>query len=312
MKKTVIALAVAAVSAPMMAQADVTLYGQLHEVLLIEDGADASLENAGHRIGIKGSNELNGGLSSFFKFETELKNDKDKGTEESTGSTDAADFVIRQAHAGVKGGFGSIAVGRQSNPYTAVYKADIYEEFSGVFQEAPSRNGTSLRYDSPDMGGFSLQTSLILEGEGDDAQEDLDGFSVVANFAVADFDVSVGHYAESYGGNDTLAVTGLGVGYTIGSVAVSASYETDAEGTENTNVDLFASYSLNDATSVGLGYAQSDYDANTADAATQIVLGAYHGLGGNSDVYTEVAIQNDGADGSDDVTDFAMGYRVKF
>ena len=74
MKKQILAVAIAGAVAgvPAIAAADVTLFGQFkYEVGLIEDVAgDENLHHSyrGTRIGVKGSEDLGGGLEAIFQM----------------------------------------------------------------------------------------------------------------------------------------------------------------------------------------------------------------------------------------------------
>lgn len=317
MKKTIVALAVATLAAPIVAQADTTLYGRVHARVNAFDAKDADVANAGHRIGIKSSFDLGGGLSSFAKIETQLGNDK--GAYKATGSTDAAGIIVRHAHAGLKGGFGSVAIGRQGNPYAEnVYKSDRHETFSGTYESVTWRNGSSIRYDSPDLGGFNLKAAVVLDGEGNEDQNAVDAMTINANFSIAGFAVSVGHYSVDYnddGNAETAepakkAVTGLGASYSFGPGSVAMFYESNGEGDEEENLDLSVMFDVNEDLTLGLDYAQQD-KANSDSTPSRILVGAYYNVGKATNVYAEVA-SNDPDSDADSTTDLSLGFRVKF
>ena len=111
MKKTLIALAVLATSGAAMAQSTFTLYGI----------ADASLERQkgngsvnklssgglnGSRFGLKGSEDLGGGLKGVFQIESGFN--IDDGSQAQGGR-----LFGRQAYLGVEGSFGAVRLGRQ-------------------------------------------------------------------------------------------------------------------------------------------------------------------------------------------------------
>ena len=81
MNKTLIAMAVAGLmAAPMAAQADATVYGKIHVSIDSGDtgGQDLAPDNASGlywqsnsgRVGVKGSEDLGGGLSAIWQFES--------------------------------------------------------------------------------------------------------------------------------------------------------------------------------------------------------------------------------------------------
>ena len=104
-------------SAAAHAQSSVAIYGIVDAAIVGERGGGAgnvtkvtSGAASASRIGFRGSEDLGGGLSAIFTLET--------GTRIDTGEVDAAGTIFnRQAFVGLKGGFGTVAVGRQFTPY---------------------------------------------------------------------------------------------------------------------------------------------------------------------------------------------------
>jgi predicted porin len=166
MKKHLIAAAVAgALAIPAMAQ--VTVYGKANMGFSKVSGSDAVLANgpdgSSSRFGLKGSEDLGGGLSANFQFEHGLSPD--------TGAADSA-FWQRSSWMGLKGGFGELRVGRQYTlgflgiigqmPSTAA-ASDI--RVGGGFSGTGSRNNDQIQYHSPSMGGLQLRVSTQLDGD---------------------------------------------------------------------------------------------------------------------------------------------------
>lgn len=174
MKKTLIALAVLAASSAAMAQSSVTLYG-VADVFLgstkVETagaGQRQTVVNSagvnGSRWGMKGTEDLGGGLNAVFQLESGFNID--------TGSS-AQDGRLfgRQAYVGLQGGFGKVAVGRQYTAYDDVhgatnmnYDAATFNAATGGAKGGVSANGmadyasradNAVSYTSPNFGGFS-------------------------------------------------------------------------------------------------------------------------------------------------------------
>ena len=116
MKKTLIALAVLAASGAVMAQSSVTLYGIADIVVHKDKGESARMTSGGvstSRWGIKGSEDLGGGLNATFQFE--------QGIDLTTGALKNSDAPFdRQANVGLNGGFGTLKFGKVWNPYDDV------------------------------------------------------------------------------------------------------------------------------------------------------------------------------------------------
>jgi predicted porin len=164
MKKSLIAVAVLAASGAAFAQSNVTLYGIADVVVHKDDGASARMTSGGvstSRWGIKGSEDLGGGLSANFNFE--------QGLDLTNGSIKGAAFG-RQANVGFSGGFGSVKLGKTWNAYDDMAAAtnDVFDSVLSSARIAPSSNAYNgnpdqgVYYSSPSMGGFSgaLSTSF--------------------------------------------------------------------------------------------------------------------------------------------------------
>jgi predicted porin len=113
MKKTLLALAALAASSAALAQSSVTLYGVI----------DASVENvkgdksvtrvssdnlSTSRFGLKGTEDIGGGLKANFVLESGLAVD--------TGAANNTRFFNRAAWAGLNGSFGDVRLGRIDSP----------------------------------------------------------------------------------------------------------------------------------------------------------------------------------------------------
>lgn len=111
MKKLLVIAVATALIAPAAAMADTTLYGKLHATVgTIDTGAaadpDMVVENNNSRFGIKGSTELDAGLSATYGLEMAVDIDGDA----------ASNLSSRNQFVGVKGGFGEVRVGKHDTP----------------------------------------------------------------------------------------------------------------------------------------------------------------------------------------------------
>ena len=118
MKKLLAIAVAAAITAPMAAMADTTAYGKAHvSIAKTESISGLSVNSHSSRIGLKGSNALDNGLTATHKFELGYNiTDKVKDG----GLTD------RDAWVGLKGGFGEVRFGRHTTPYSIVDDATTF------------------------------------------------------------------------------------------------------------------------------------------------------------------------------------------
>ncbi|MEO8857125.1 MAG: porin [Burkholderiaceae bacterium] len=189
MKKTLVALAALATVGLASAQSSVTLYGKIDWTIQNQtqkiNGVSTAANNpgwqvnsaglSGSRWGMKGSEDLGGGLNAVFQLESGFNVD---------GGNSAQGGLLfgRQAYAGLKGNFGTFTVGRQYSPYDNIigaYDGQGYTSNSamgyawngngaaigvnGIHQDI-GRINNSIYYATPAMGGFRA-SAMVAPGE---------------------------------------------------------------------------------------------------------------------------------------------------
>jgi predicted porin len=181
MKKTLIALAAVAATSAAFAQSSVTLYG-VADLSLGDSNApgtdirmngNALMNNGSSRLGVRGVEDLGGGLKAAFNFE--------QGLNATTGATDtfqvagvntATTTFQRAAWLSLSGGFGSVKLGRTLTPSffgVAAWELTGTANYSAVsnqfgFAGAGSRNNAELSYTTPSFGGLTATLGTVLEG----------------------------------------------------------------------------------------------------------------------------------------------------
>ena len=177
MNKKLIAVAVAAgLALPMtaanavdVADKKLEVYGKLHmSVGQYDENGTANdnvrLNSIDSRLGFKGQQKLDAGLTGTYKFEFGVAAVEQSGTNESG-------ITRRNMYAGLKGGFGEVRVGRHDSPLKlAQGKFDQFGDTVGDLKYAGSQDGEN-RHDNSitylgkfDKIGFNVQVS---PGEGD-------------------------------------------------------------------------------------------------------------------------------------------------
>ena len=127
MKKSLVALAAMSVIGAVSAQSSVTLYGLADAYIGSEriaaagatsNGTSQTVVNSGgqngSRWGLRVNEDLGGGLAAIAQFESGFNIDTGSQTD-SLGKTQT--LFGRQAFVGLKSGFGTVALGRQTGPY---------------------------------------------------------------------------------------------------------------------------------------------------------------------------------------------------
>ena len=179
MKKSLVAIAVLAASTGAFAQSTVTIYGRLDlgmasnkttsnvgGVGIVPNTtaksfslAGAQSVRTGSRLGVRGTEDLGGGLKASFNIETNVDPDSSAKT---FGTT-------RLANLNLEGGFGTLTIGTFDNALDDVrgYSASTGSVAGGDFLSNNTgaaiggRSENSLGYRSPAFGGFYLRGNLV-------------------------------------------------------------------------------------------------------------------------------------------------------
>ena len=171
MNKKLIALAVAGacVAPAAMAQTanPVTLYGRVYVTLeSVEAKANGAAAAVNRRMrvadqssmfGIRGTEDIGGGLKAFFQLETAFKPDQNDTT-----------FAARNSGVGLQGGWGSILLGRWDTPWKVTSIAvDPFGDLTiggitGTLSDGGNfdrREQNVIQYWSPSWGGVAVRLS---------------------------------------------------------------------------------------------------------------------------------------------------------
>ena len=339
MKKSLIALAVAgALTAPMIAQADATLYGSMRVELNSVDGEDLDLADNSSRVGIKGDVDL--GLEDtkgVFKWEFNIATtdaaaygggtasctvdatDASCDTAGETVSTSTAgNLGPRLAYIGATGSWGTALVGRQYHPHFLAMNFNTYTFSDATMAEAyflgndnHKRADNTLAYVSPAMNGVTLIAGFVVAGSGDDAADDLDGYNVAAKYAGNGLTAAVS-YGSVEGAVEDDEVWGISAKYAINDAAtVMVRYEdSDEAGTADDEDVIFVggTYKI-DNTTLKLGY--TDLDADAAGADEDAIMLEVHQKMGKGSVYAAY-MDVDADTAANDTDRFTVGYRLDF
>lgn len=194
MNKKLIALAVAGacVAPTVMAQTanPVTLYGRAYVTLENVKASGVSerwrVEDNSSLFGIRGTEDLGGGLKAFFQFETQFRLDS-----QTAAQGGASTFAARNSGVGLQGGWGSFLMGRWDSPYkVAGYPADPYILLSlaGYWSTVQDdgnfgrRLPNVVQYWTPNIAGFTARLA-VTANEQKTATADPKTFSALIGWA---------------------------------------------------------------------------------------------------------------------------------
>jgi predicted porin len=282
MNKKLLAIVIGAVAAmPVMAMAEVSVYGRAHvSVDHLDDGADYSeinLSSNSSRLGFKGDHDVNPNLNAFFQIEQQI----DFGTDNDSS------FNTRDTFVGLGGNFGSVRAGRFDSPFkTARGPANLFGDQVGDMRNLTrvgdarfdERYDNTIEYTTPDMNGFFGKLGYSLH-EGTSAGQDVD--------------------------TDT---TSMSLNYEGSVVEASLAYEQGEEDTgkgERDGIRFAGSYKITDALKGVVFYQTVDYTNDAVTPAKRDELSAdTFGLGAELKVASSTALKGMWLTREADASDF--------
>ncbi|MFX1679701.1 porin [Mitsuaria sp. CC2] len=310
MKKSLVALAVlAGFAGAAAAQSSVTLFGVIDVAArytkangndtkqLTNDGSSSS------RIGVRGVEDLGGGLKAGFWLEGALAAD--------TGTADASRFWGRRASVSLMGDFGEVRLGRGKTStrlvvddfdvYSTTGLGDVTRTYSllGSNIDTINRSDNLVQYFLPaDLGGV-YGSFDVAAGEGTDGKKSFGGR---LGYKIADFNVAGGYQSTDSLGSKFKQLS-LGASYDFKVVKVQGLFSQLKFGSRKQN--LFTVGAVVPVTAAGSVTAQYT-KAETNGAADAVVasrgdaqafsIGYQHNLSKRTALYTTASIiDNDNA-----------------
>lgn len=314
MKKTLIALAAVVATGAAFAQSSVTLYG-VADIALTDTNAagrklqldsSGTLNNGTSRWGIRGVEDLGGGLKAGFNFEAGLSLDN------GAAGAFSGNYFGRNAFMTLSGGFGELSLGRRLNP--AFYTAAAWEltgaaNYSAVISQFGAalggvRTSDMIMYTSPNMSGFVVQFGHRLKGDNapNKASNDLSLRYAQGPLSVA-FDYN--NNAGGVGNNKH-----LGVSYDFGSFKVAGAIVDPA--------GVAKGFTIGASTTLGVVTLTADIARDTKAKDTDFVLEAKYPLSKRTFAYAAYLRDGDnkagalGAAPGKSINGFGLGIRHNF
>jgi len=313
MKKSLIALAVAgALTAPMVAQADATLYGSLRVQIADADGAELDIQDNTSRIGIKATSELFSGATAIAHFETYVNTESGALGVPSNGKG-------RLAYVGATGDFGTVTVGRQWLPayLWTVGKTDIMAAAGTETTHSygtGGRQGNSAAYISPSLGGLKIAAAIVARDAagvdaGGNTGDDVDATHLAANYSMGGF--GLGLSTLQYEGTVDESINSIGVNYSADNLYVGLSYEDDEINRDDEVLVLAGSYAMGNTKVLG---SFTDFGKDgSSDLGSRYVAEVQQKLGNQAFVFANYIEADSDAESESSATDtFAIGYNVSF
>ena len=302
MKKTLVAIAALAAVGAAFAQSSVTLYGRIDASLgnvttkvggvtvsdpgaMIRSGA-----HTGSRWGLKGSEDLGGGLKANFVLEQGFNID------DGTASAAARQFH-RQAFVGLSGGFGRVDIGRQYDITDNMY--GLYDPFgysgyspmgyafnvgcgTGGSGDCIGRQDNTVMYTTPAMGGLGISAMWAPGEDKTPASSAGNVVGIMANYGNGPLGVGVGYQSNKASGGRARTDFNFGASYDLGMAKLFVQLENGKnKNTVGTGKD--SGYALGavlpmGAASLTVGYSaekQKIAGTKVSDAKSFALMGKY-------------------------------------
>ncbi len=211
--KKLLAIAVAvAFAAPAMA--DTSVYGKAHVSVNKTSGVSGlSVESHSSRIGLKGSNALDNGLTATHKLEFGVD------------VSDGGGLSSRDTWVGLKGGFGEVRVGRQTTPYSVIDDAVAYPQRNDHGLHTFTRANNAIAYINK-FGPIGVAAAYVPDGEAENPGVlakvgNSDGHTnLIANYTAGPIYAGVGMHDPDTGSTGTKIVLGYNAAnYGVGIVS---------------------------------------------------------------------------------------------
>ena len=314
-KRFLVAAMAATLVSPLAAQADATVYGNVHLSIDSFDSKDNLEMNSNtSAIGVKGKEDLGGGMSAIFKVEFQV----DPSERNSGGA-----LTDRDQWVGLKGAMGTVKFGTMSNNYKQMggkidpmYRTQLegrgFMDTQSKLHSGAGKNGgrstNTLQYSSPKMGGMQMVFNYTFSGEADETLGL--GVHYKTKTIIGYIDYLDVQGVGTNGGSE--AAFKVGGSYKMGAMTVGLQFESvedvinSGASTAKPGDTIFASfnYQVTDAGNVAFTVGDNDTD----DVGYALMYN--HKLSKRTNTY--VGYGDNASDKAADDQVFTLGIRHKF
>ncbi|ABO59550.1 porin (plasmid) [Burkholderia vietnamiensis] len=269
--KKMVAMAALALTAAVQARAEgsVTLYGVVDSgIAYIHNSSGhssqwkmSSSNLSGNQWGLKGNEDLGGGLAALFQIES--------GFDSASGSlVSAGQLFNRQAYVGLSSSYGTLTLGRQYDPVTDTVQPLTSDIFSGWFAtpgdvdnfDDSARFSNAVKWVSPSWGGTTAEAMYALGGV---AGSTGSGQTWSAALAYQSGTVSAAAgYLHIDNGNATAGKRGVSTADSLFNSPVNAAYAS----ARSINIGRIAANYVVGSLTMGAAYSYSEYSADAASS----------------------------------------------
>jgi len=343
MKKSLIAFAaLATVAGAASAQSSVTLYGRVDLQVGKSVGTDQKTmaNGSGSRFGVRGVEDLGGGLSAFFNLEQRY--DADTGAQQGTcltptGATAAPAgacgvanrFWSARSIVGLQGGFGKVTLGREyttaflgsqlvADPWgwdtvvSAVQGAGLNQALTGL-GIARVRNDSSLTYNFSAAGiSFGAQIAESTDSINNFQKKP---FNFSLGYSAGPLSVALGYEKTGQVAAAAAKVLTINGSFDLGAVKLGALY---GKGTTSADADN-KSYILTAVAPLGQGELRGSYGRLSSTTAAGVkttpakgfAVGYHYALSKRTTLYTDF-VRNTGTSAGTEKNGYDFGIKHNF
>jgi predicted porin len=317
MQRSLIAAAIlATLGTSALAQSSVTMYGRLNLTLenqkLANGSKNKGLINNASRIGMKGVEDLGGGLKAGFQIEHGFNADTGALTPNPNGNA----FWGRQSEVNLSGGFGMVRLGNFTSEayfatadYISFHNHDTGSSSDAFYADTRGfRQSDKIAYRTPAMGNFTFEASINARDTAVELDRTVD---LAMNWGSGPLSVGAGY--QKTGDARQFAVRGM---YEMGALTLGGYIQRDrdvyAVG-NRTTLRLSGMYTMgNTELHANFGRAGDYSDVAGDSAATQYTFGVNQNLSKRTKVYGYVTKVSDKGTIYGDFQSLAVGVRHNF
>lgn len=303
MKPLFVAMAVGTTLGTPVWALELSTYGVGH---LSADSIDTDTDSSAYihsnssRLGFKGSHDVGNGATILFQYESGVDL-TGSGTGDGNGGADSGGQLFtraRDSFVGVKGGFGTVLLGRLGGLNQWLYDYNLFGDQVGDLGNIwggdglPGRVDHAAWYRTPSFGGATLAVTYVPKQGSNDAS------SYIGKAEYGSGGIKLGGAYANFGNGTGLSdtkVTAITASYDAGAFSVGGGWqrETDIGGVSNADRDK---YTLGAALKVGgSGTVKAQYtvaddlDNTSGTSASQWALGYDHAWDKSTTLYVAYA-----------------------
>ena len=317
-RSLIIAAALAAVGASAHAQSTVNLYGRLNvtvERQKIGNTNDTRMVNNASRFGLRGSEDLGGGMKAGFQLE--------HGFNINDGRQSQGAFWARQSEVNLSGGFGMVRLGNfiseayyATADYVSLHNHDTGTSSDAFYADLRGFSGTNkVAYRTPSISGATVEVAINEGGTGQRTHE------LAANYHAGPLHLGLG-YQDNAPNNKNAKQFALRALYEMGAFTIGGYVQRDTDGYgvnfgDRTTYRLAGMYAMG-KTEFHANYGHAgDYSRRAGNnEADQFTFGINQNLSKRTKVYGFYTKINDKGTGTGsiygDFSSLAVGVRHNF